>query len=139
MTELLLPAPPVAAPAGGLTIGQAAAACGLSVDTLRYYEREGLTLSATSRSSTGHRRYGDRDLAWLAGLVMLRATGMSISEIREIAALSRRPGTEGERLAVLGRHRERVLERLAQTQGHLAAIDTKIAAYRQATGHPATP
>ncbi len=136
MTELLVPGSPVAAPPEGLTIGQAAEALGLSVDTLRYYEREGLTLAPAPRSSTGHRRYRDRDLAWLAGLVMLRATGMSIGQIREIAELSRHEGTEAQRLVVLERHRERVVRQLEETRRHLAALDTKIAAYRRVTGHP---
>ena len=135
--ELLLPRSPVDVPAAGLPIGEAAAATGMSIDTLRYYEREELTLSPAPRASSGHRRYTDRDLAWLAGLAMLRATGMSIAEIREIATVSRRAGTEAERLVLLERHRDRVLQEMEQTRRHLAAIDAKIAAYRavvQASG-----
>jgi hypothetical protein len=45
--------------------------------------------------------------------------------------VSRRPGTEAERLALLERHRERVLEAIARTRRHLQAIETKIAAYRE--------
>jgi DNA-binding transcriptional MerR regulator len=63
---------------------------------------------------------------------MLRETGMSIADIRVIAELSRTPGTEAERLVLFRAHRERVLEEIARTQRHLAAIDTKIAAYEAA-------
>jgi DNA-binding transcriptional MerR regulator len=84
------------------------------------------------RSSSGQRRYRGRDLAWLTGLVMLRGTGMSIAEIREVVALARQDGTEGEMLAVFEQHRQRVMDQLAQTQRYLAAIDKKIAAYRAA-------
>ncbi|MEV4085964.1 hypothetical protein AB0J43_37435, partial [Nonomuraea fuscirosea] len=73
------------------------------------------------------------DLAWIAGLVMLRETGMSIADLRVIADLSRREGTEAERLAFFSRHRERVIEQLERTKQHLAAIDAKIAAYRAVT------
>lgn len=127
-------APPVTAPPGGLTIGRAAAACGLSVDTLRYYEREGLTLSPAPRSAAGQRRYRDRDLAWLAGVVCLRETGMPIAEIRELADLARCPGNEADRLLALGRHRQRVVEQLRRTRRNLAAIDRQLEAYRRVCG-----
>ena len=131
VTAPLLPRLETAVPAEGLSIGEAATATGLSVEALRYYEREGLLLDPTPRNPGGRRRYRERDLAWIAGLVMLRETGMSIADIRAIAEVSRSPGTEAERMAHLERHRERVLEVLARTQRHLTAIETKIAAYRQ--------
>ena len=49
----------------GVTIGTAAEVTGLTADTLRYYERDGLMLRPVGRSSTGHRRYTDRDLDWI--------------------------------------------------------------------------
>jgi len=131
VSPLLLPEVDTEVPADGLSIGQAAAATGMSVEALRYYEREGLLLDPTPRNAGGRRRYRQRDLAWIAGLVMLRETGMSIADIRVMAEISRRPGTEAERLAELERHRERVLEDVARTRRHLHAIETKIAAYRQ--------
>jgi DNA-binding transcriptional MerR regulator len=57
--------PNVEIPKEGLPIGEAAAACGLSIDTLRYYEREGLTLTAADRAPSGQRRYFEQDLGWL--------------------------------------------------------------------------
>lgn len=130
MSELILPDITASVPDGGLPIGEAAAACGLTVDALRYYEREGLTLSPTPRNAAGQRRYGVGDVRWLAGLAMLRGTGMHINEIRRYAELARRPGTETERMALLEEHRKRVLARMAETRRHLAAIDRKINAYR---------
>ncbi|WP_369139949.1 MerR family transcriptional regulator [Modestobacter versicolor] len=128
---LLLPDVPVDVPPEGLPIGRAAEVTGLSVEALRYYEREGLLLDPTPRNAGGRRRYRARDLTWLAGLVMLRETSMPIADMKVIADLSRRPGTEAERLVELERHRARVLEQLARTRRHLAAIDDKIAAYRE--------
>lgn len=135
----LVPHVDVPMPAGGLTIGEAAAAVGLSVETLRYYEREGLLLDPASRRSNGHRRFHRADLDWLAGLVMLRETGMPIAGIREIAAISRTPGTERERLAVLDEHRRAVVAHLDRTRRHLAALDAKIAAYRAYVAEPEEP
>jgi DNA-binding transcriptional MerR regulator len=126
----LTPQLDVDVPDEGLAIGEAAAVVGLSVQTLRYYEREGLLLDPTSRRSNGHRRFHRNDLDWLAGLVMLRETGMPIADIRKVAALSRTPGTEKQRLEAFERHRETVVAQLKRTQEHLAALDTKIAAYR---------
>ncbi|MFD4994375.1 MerR family transcriptional regulator [Cellulosimicrobium cellulans] len=133
MSDLLIPVPPVEVPPEGLSIGDAARAVGLSVDTLRYYEKEGLLLDPAPRDGGGRRRYGPHDVAWLAGLVMLRETGMAIADVRVMADLSRRAGTEAERLVVLERHRERVLAELERTRRHLAALDAKIASYRRAT------
>lgn len=43
-----------------VSVGEAARETGVSVDTLRYYEREDLL--RVERSSSGHRRYSERDL-----------------------------------------------------------------------------
>ncbi|MEU8400010.1 MerR family transcriptional regulator [Nonomuraea sp. NPDC048892] len=133
MSELLLPQLDVEIPPEGLSIGEVARVTGVGIEALRYYEREGLLLDPAPRDPGGRRRYRAGDLAWIAGLVMLRETGMSIADMRVIAELSRREGTEAERLAFLSRHRERVIERLERTKRHLAAIDAKIAAYRAVT------
>jgi DNA-binding transcriptional MerR regulator len=130
----LTPQLAVDVPAEGLTIGAAAERLGLSVQTLRYYEREGLLLDPAPRRSNGHRRFHRDDLDWLAGLIMLRETGMPIAGIREIAAISRTPGTERQRLDALRAHRDAVVAQLEQTRRHLAALDTKIAAYRAYVG-----
>lgn len=119
-------------PAGGLTISAAAEASGLSVDTLRYYEREGLTLSKPDRSASGQRRYTESDLRWFGSLVMLRKTGMPIRDIRTFAALYRKKGSEPERMAILTAHRERVIADLRDVEGHLAAIERKIDFYKSA-------
>lgn len=131
MTELLLPDIAADVPPEGLPIGRAAEVTGVGIPALRYYEREGLLLDPAPRGARGHRYYQRRDLAWIAGLVMLRETGMSISEIRVMADLSRREGTEAERLEVLERHRERVIAEMERTRRHLRAIERKIAAYRE--------
>jgi DNA-binding transcriptional MerR regulator len=130
MASIPLPTLDVAVPPDGLSIGEVAHATGLSIDTLRYYERAGLMLDPTPRDPGGRRRYTAHDLDWIAGLIMLRETGMSIADVRRMAELSRRAGTEAERLVVLEGHRALVLAELARTRAHLAALEKKIAAYR---------
>jgi len=113
-----------------LSIAEAAASCGLSTDTLRYYERDDLLLRAVPRSSSGHRRYGEPDLRWIELITRLRATGMPIRDVRRYAALVRAgEGNEEDRLALLVSHREQVLRQLAEVTAHLAAIDHKIDLY----------
>lgn len=131
MDGITLPPLDVDVPPRGLTIGEVAHATGLKISTLRFYEREGLMLDPTPRDLSGHRRYDEHDLAWIGGLIMLRATGMSVADMRALADLSRAQGTEGERLGILQAHRERVIEEMERTRRHLEALDTKIDAYRE--------
>jgi DNA-binding transcriptional MerR regulator len=113
-----------------LSIAQAAERTGLSADTLRYYERDGLLLRSVGRSSTGHRRYSDQDLRWIEMVTRLRATGMPIREVRRYADLVRQgDGNEAERLDLLRAHRQQVLAQLTEVQAHLGAIDAKIGIY----------
>ena len=72
-----------------LTIAEAAERSGLTPDTLRYYERDGLMLRRVDRSATGHRRYTESDLRWIDLLNCLRGTGMPIREVRQYAELVR--------------------------------------------------
>lgn len=118
-------------PAEGLTISGAAELSGLSVDTLRYYEKEGLSLHRPERSASGQRRYTEEDVRWLGTLVMLRRTGMPIRDVRRFVDLYRVDGSEPERMAILEAHREHVLEQLAEVQTHLVAINRKIDFYKE--------
>ena len=58
-----------------LTIQQVAKRTGLSIDTLRYYERIEL-LEPVGRAQSGHRRYTQQDLDWIDLLIGLRNTGV---------------------------------------------------------------
>ena len=115
----------------GLTIAEAARATGLTAYTLRYYERAGL-IDGVDRADSGHRRYDERDLAWIETLQCLRATGMPIQRVRRYAELVRDgEGNERDRLALLEEHRAAVESRLAEVQKHLAFIERKIARYEE--------
>ena len=62
---------------GKFSIQQVAQKTGLSIHTLRYYEKVGL-LAPIQRGKNGHRQYSIEDIIWLEFLVRLRETGMSI-------------------------------------------------------------
>lgn len=118
-----------------MTIAEAARRTGVSVHTLRYYERAGLVITAIDRTSGGRRRYKREDLKWINICTKLRATGMPIKVILRYAQLvSAGPGNERERLALMEAHRADVTARLAELQENLALIDHKIDVYR---GHVA--
>jgi DNA-binding transcriptional MerR regulator len=118
-------------PPAGLSIAEAARRTGVSVHTLRYYERAGLVVTAVDRTAGGRRRYHQLDLDWIVICTRLRATGMPIRTIRRYAELvSAGPGNEQERLALLEAHRAEVTARLARTREHLKLIDHKIDVYR---------
>jgi DNA-binding transcriptional MerR regulator len=117
-------------PSTGLPIADAAATLGLTTDTLRYYEKDGLLLRPVPRAAGGHRRYDEVDLRWIELVTRLRATGMPIRDVRRYADLVRAgDGNEAERLAILQAHREEVLRQLAEVQAHLGAIEYKIDLY----------
>lgn len=115
----------------GLSVAEAADLTGLTADTLRYYDRAGLMVRPLARTSSGHRHYGELDIAWVRLITRLRSTGMPIRGVRRYADLVRAgDGNEEERLDLLVAHRQLVLARLAEVQGHLGAIDYKIGLYQ---------
>jgi DNA-binding transcriptional MerR regulator len=108
-------------------IAQAAERSGLSIDTLRYYERIGL-VEPPARDSGGRRSYSDEDLGWLGFLTKLRTTGMPIRMMREYAQL-RGPGMEARRRQILIDHRKDVLSRIDELQGCVDTLNHKINFY----------
>jgi DNA-binding transcriptional MerR regulator len=118
-------------PAEGLSIADAARRTGVSVHTLRYYERVGLVVTEVSRTAGGRRRYQPIDLTWIKVCTKLRATGMPIKTIRRYAELvTAGRGNEQERLALLEAHRADVIAKLAELQENLRLIDHKIDVYQ---------
>jgi DNA-binding transcriptional MerR regulator len=112
-----------------LLIGDVAARTGLSIDALRYYEREGL-LGPVARDTGGRRRYDPDSLHLLDVLLCLRRTGMPVRQSREFADLVRTgPGTVPDRVEILRAHREAVVERMRQLEADLAVIDGKLTTY----------
>ncbi len=70
-----------------LSIGQLAKRAGVGVDTIRYYERDGL-LAPAGRRASGYRRYGELELRRLRFIRRAKTLGFSLDEIRALLALS---------------------------------------------------
>ena len=119
------------------TIGDAAAKCGLSQHTLRWYERIGL-LGAIERGRDGRRRFSDGDLDWLSLLTKLRATGMPVADMQRYAELVRSGAGHAERLELLKRHREQVRRAIAAQRECLKLLDAKVSSYEARLAEAAT-
>lgn len=114
-----------------LSVGQAAARVGLSVHTLRWYERQGL-LAPVARDAVGRRRYTEADLEWLGLLIRLRRTGMPVREMRRYVELAwAGEATLADRLQLFEEHRDRVQARIGQLQADLEAVNYKVEIYRK--------
>jgi len=68
------------------TIGALAKSTGLTVDTLRYYEKQGL-LKPSGRSSTGYRLFSAEAVSQLNFIRQAKAVGFTLKEIQELIAL----------------------------------------------------
>lgn len=111
-----------------LTVHQAAARTGLSEHTLRYYERAGLLHPVRRQDSSGHRRYSTVDVARIATLACLRATGMPLDQMRRYFVLSERGSSAAPELRLLLETQRGLLEeRLEQMRWHLDYVGRKIA------------
>lgn len=70
-----------------LSIGQLARHTGVAVDTVRYYERNGL-LEPAGRLASGYRRYGEAELKTLRFIRRAKALGFTLEDIRGLLELS---------------------------------------------------
>ncbi len=69
-----------------LTIGQVAKRCGVGVETIRFYEREGL-IAQPSRPESGFRKYPPDAVRSVHFIQRSKALGFSLREIRELLSL----------------------------------------------------
>jgi len=116
----------------GLSIREVAERTGITVHTLRYYERIGL-VHQVPRARSGHRRYGEADLQWLELLKRLHATEMPIRRMLEYARLARRGEvTIAARRELLDTHRAEVEAKIARLRSTLRMIERKLALYDRA-------
>jgi DNA-binding transcriptional MerR regulator len=132
-----------------LTIGQAAAAAGVTPRTLRYYEELGL-LRPSAHSMGGARRYAEADLGRIARIRELQQLmGFNLDEIGQILSAEdalerirgeyrsgkptsrRRRELLAEAIEINDRLRERVRDKVSRIGGFLEELDAKAVRYRQ--------
>ena len=80
-----------------LTIGRLARLAGVNLETIRYYEREGL-LKKPPRTAAGYRLFPSDSAQRLRFIKRAQEIGFSLNEIRELLALRMKPGTKREHI-----------------------------------------
>jgi MerR family copper efflux transcriptional regulator len=76
-----------------MTIGRVAGAAGVSIDTIRFYERQRL-IAAPRRSFSGYRNYSEDVLDRLRFIGDAKRLGFTLKEIRELLSLGVKSTTE---------------------------------------------
>jgi MerR family copper efflux transcriptional regulator len=71
----------------GMTIGKLAEQAGVSIDTVRFYERKAL-IDEPARTASNYRIYPASDITRLRFIKKAKELGFSLSEIKELLALS---------------------------------------------------
>jgi MerR family transcriptional regulator, aldehyde-responsive regulator len=121
-----------------MNINEASILSGLSIDTIRFYEKSGM-LPAVPRDGRGWRRFDGGLVEWLKNLERLRSTGMPLREVRAFAVLvhttdAALPGAAEERLVILRRHAERLEQRMRDIAACQVFLDHKINVYSKMDG-----
>lgn len=102
---------------------------GLSLDTLRYYERLGL-FGPVQRNSGGQRIYTDHDVAWVGLLVCLRQAGLGITDLqRFMGKLRDRSNGNEDVVELLKTNRDKLRAERAKINLALDVLDDKITHY----------
>lgn len=100
-----------------LTIGQVAAAAGVGVETVRFYERERL-LAEPERTRAGYRQYPTDTVRRILFIQRAKELGFSLKEICELLSLRVDPGTS-------------CADVKAKAEAKLASIDEKLKALQR--------
>jgi Cd(II)/Pb(II)-responsive transcriptional regulator len=97
-----------------LKIGELSKLTGTPVETVRYYEREGLLLDA-ARSRGNYRIYTDAHVSRLQFIRHCRSLDMTLDEIRSLLSFRDRPGEKcSEVNALLDEHIGHVASRIKE-------------------------
>lgn len=112
-----------------MRIAEAASRSGLSIDTIRYYEKSGI-VPGILRASDGQRRFSPENIDWLTLLYWLRETGMPMKTMHHFAMLYQAgDGTIPERRKILLAHAEVLRKRRADLDRCETLLAYKISIY----------
>jgi MerR family transcriptional regulator, thiopeptide resistance regulator len=104
------------------SVGQVAEMAGVTVRTLHHYDDVGL-LTPSTRSSTGYRKYSSVDLDRLHQILMYRALGFSLEQIRILV-----DDGESDSTSHLRRQHELLLNRIEQLRAMAVAVERALEA-----------
>ncbi|MEJ2452320.1 MAG: heavy metal-responsive transcriptional regulator [Gammaproteobacteria bacterium] len=111
-----------------LNIGQLARQTGVTVETVRFYEKQGL-IAAPQRSAAGYRQYPRETIQRLRFIQNAKDVGFTLKDIGELLALREEPGTTCEDIQLRASDKlmevEQKLRELTQIRNALARLVTK--------------
>lgn len=117
-----------------MRIGDLAQATGTPVETIRFYEREGL-LPPASRADNNYRVYEHAHVERLALIRQCRGLDMTLEEVRKLLYLRERPAADcAEVNALLDAHLRHVTQRIRE----LRALEKGLKALRSSCTAPST-
>lgn len=115
-----------------MTIAEVSEKCGVSPDTLRYYEKEGL-LPYISRTEGGVRNYTEEDCKRIGFVKCMRGAGLSIEVLKQYFELfAKGKRTLKARRDLLAAERKKLRARMTELQDTLKRLDYKISVYDKA-------
>src|SRR3954451_4791296 len=100
-----------------MSIGEVAGRFGLATHVLRHWETMGLLSPA--RVSGGRRRYARSDLVRVATILLAKDAGLALVDIRDLLTTT----DIEERRRIQRRHREELIQRIAEMQAALDFIE----------------
>lgn len=105
---------------------------GLTISTLRYYDKEGLFLNL-ERKESNYRVFTELELETLKIIACFKKAGLSISEIRKYMELIQKGDvTLKERLDIMAHQKEALEKQKKEIEESIACVEWKISYYEQA-------
>ncbi len=98
-----------------MRIGEVARRAEVGIETIRYYEREGL-LAASSRRPSGYREFDDSVVARLQFIKRTKELGFTLAEIKELLGLWFNSSTKCVHV------RERATDKIADIEGKIQSL-----------------
>jgi DNA-binding transcriptional MerR regulator len=115
-----------------MKISEVSEQCGISTDTLRYYERIGL-MPPVHRTDGGIRDYGELDVRRVEFIQCMRSAGLPIKVLSEYYGLVQLGDTTIEaRKEILIEQREQLVAKMTELQETLDLLNYKITLYENA-------
>lgn len=112
-----------------MTIAEVSEKYGISPDTLRYYEKEGL-LPPVKRTAGGIRDYGESDCGWVEFIKCMRSAGLPVEVLAEYVTLFMQGDHTAERRkGILIEQRGKIREKIEELKTVEKRLDYKISNY----------
>lgn len=117
----------------GYSIGEFSEITGLTIDTLRFYEKQ--EIIRPDRDDNNRRVYGESDIAWIEFVLRLKRTGMSLAGMKRYAELRYQgDATIPERMRLLFNQLEVLHAQQDEIVEHIKFVEQKIRTYARIDG-----